>query len=108
MPVVSYLDPLEKDALKKILTEPKNAIIKQYKKLFSIDDINLKFEDKALDFIVEKAAEYKVGARGLRSLCETIMTDAMFDMKSDKNNQLLITLKYAQQKLKNKDNLQIA
>ncbi|MEA3452618.1 MAG: hypothetical protein U9Q83_12055 [Bacteroidota bacterium] len=83
-------------------------IQKQYKKLFSIDDIKLEFQDKVLDFIVEKATEYKVGARGLRSLCETIMTDAMFDMKSDKNNELLITLKYAQQKLKNKDNLKVA
>ena len=108
LPVLSYLDPLEKHALKRILTEPKNAIIKQYKKLFAIDGIELEIQPKVLDLIVEKAIEYKIGARGLRSLCETIMTDAMFEMNSDKNNKLIITYKYAQKKLKNKDNLRVA
>lgn len=108
LPVLSYLDPLDKHALKRILTEPKNAIIKQYKKLFKIDGIELEFEPEVLDIIVKKAVEYKVGARGLRSLCEAIMTDAMFEMKSDKNNKLLITKKYALEKLKDKDNLEVA
>jgi ATP-dependent Clp protease ATP-binding subunit ClpX len=108
MPVITYLDPLDKKALKRILTEPKNAIIKQYKKLFALDNIQLEFEDKVMDYIVEKAIDYKVGARGLRSLCETIMTDAMFDMNADDNGKLKITLEYAMEKLKNKDNLRVA
>ncbi len=108
LPVISYLDPLGKKALKRILTEPKNAIIKQYQKLFSLDGIELKFEESVMDYIVEKAIEYKVGARGLRSLCEAIMTDAMFDLESDENNKLFITLEFAQEKLKNKDNLRVA
>ncbi len=108
LPVLSYLDPLGKDALKQILTEPKNAIIKQYKKLFSIDNINIEFEEKVLDLIVLKATEYKVGARGLRSLCESIMTDAMFEMEADKEGKLLITFEYANEKLKKKDFLRVA
>ncbi len=108
LPVLSHLDPLEKNALKQILTKPKNAIIKQYKKLFAIDNIELEFEEKALDFVVKKAIDYKVGARGLRSLCETIMTDAMFEMDADKNNKIIITQKYAKDKLKDKDSLRVA
>ncbi len=108
LPVLTYLDPLDKDALRRILTEPKNAILKQYIKLFEIDGIELIFEEKVLELIVEKAVEYKVGARGLRSLCETIMTDAMFEMKADKNNTLKITYKYALEKLKDKENIRVA
>lgn len=108
LPVLSYLDPLEKDALRKILTEPKNAIIKQYKKLFSIDEINIEFDDEVLDLIVQKAIEYKVGARGLRSICEAIMTDAMFEMEADENQNLVISFEYAKNKLKNKDYLKVA
>lgn len=108
LPVLSYLEPLEAEALKRILTEPKNAIIKQYKKLFEIDDIELEFEPKVLDLIVEKAVDYRVGARGLRSLCEAIMTDAMYEMEADENNKLVITLEYAKNKLKNKDYLKVA
>lgn len=80
LPVLSHLDPLDKDALKRILTEPKNALIKQYKKLFSIDHVDVDFEDNVLDFIVEKANEFKLGARGLRSICEGIMTDLMLEL----------------------------
>ncbi|MBZ0245296.1 MAG: ATP-dependent Clp protease ATP-binding subunit ClpX, partial [Cyclobacteriaceae bacterium] len=78
LPVLSYLNPLDKDALKKILTTPKNALVKQYQKLFEMEDIELSFKDGALDFIVEKAIEFKLGARGLRSICEAIINDAMF------------------------------
>ncbi len=108
LPVLTYLDPLDKDALKRILTEPKNAIIKQYKRLFELDGIELKFEDAVLDYIVQKAIDLKVGARGLRSLCEVIMTDAMFEMNADKNNKFIITLDYAIEKLKNKENFRAA
>ena len=102
MPILTFLKSLDKKTLRAILTEPKNAIIKQYKKLFEMDEITLSFEDKALDLIVEKAIEYKLGARGLRSICEAIMLDAMFDIPSDKNKKdnLNITLAYAQEKLK--------
>jgi ATP-dependent Clp protease ATP-binding subunit ClpX len=99
LPVVSYLNPLDKDALKKILTEPKNAIMKQYKKLFEMEDIELEFKEGALDFIVEKAAEFKLGARGLRSICEAIINDAMFELPSDKStDRLVITRAYAEEK----------
>ncbi|MFN8842391.1 MAG: ATP-dependent Clp protease ATP-binding subunit ClpX [Chryseotalea sp.] len=99
LPVVSYLNPLDKDALKKILSEPKNALIKQYKKLFEMESIELEFKDGALDFIVEKAAEFKLGARGLRSICEAIINDAMFELPSEKTtDRLVITRAYAEEK----------
>ncbi len=98
IPIITHLDPLDKEALKRILTEPKNAIIKQYKKLFEIDGVELEFEPEVLDYIVEKAIEFKVGARGLRSIVETIMTDAMFEVESH-NGKLVITLDYAKDKL---------
>jgi ATP-dependent Clp protease ATP-binding subunit ClpX len=99
LPVVSFLNPLDKEALKKILTEPKNALMKQYKKLFEMEDVELEFKDGALDFIVEKAAEFKLGARGLRSICEAIINDAMFEMPSDKTtDRLVITRAYAEEK----------
>jgi len=102
MPILTFLKILDKKALRAILTEPKNAIIKQYKKLFEMDEITLSFEERALDLIVDKAIEYKLGARGLRSICEAIMLDAMFDIPSDENKKdnLNITLAYAQDKLK--------
>ncbi|MBC8265402.1 MAG: ATP-dependent Clp protease ATP-binding subunit ClpX [Flavobacteriales bacterium] len=102
MPILTYLKPLDKKALRAILTEPKNAIIKQYKKLFEMDEIILSFDDKTLDLIVDKAIEYKLGARGLRSICEAIMLDAMFDIPSKENKEeyFKITLAYAQEKLK--------
>ena len=97
MPVVSHLNPLDRIALKKILTEPKNALIKQYKKLFEMEGITLKFDKEALDIIVDKAMEFKLGARGLRSICEAIMLDAMFEYPSKESKhklKLLITESY--------------
>ncbi len=99
LPVLVYLDPLDNKALRDILTEPKNSVIKQYKKLFQIDNIKLEFEEEALSYIVEKAVEFKLGARGLRSICENIMNDAMFEMPSEKKEHLVITRDYAQSKL---------
>lgn len=99
LPVLAYLEPLDKDALRKILTEPKNSVIKQYKKLFKIDGIDLQFDEEALQFIVDKAIEFKLGARGLRSICETIMNDAMFYSPSEKMDTLRITKEYAEEKL---------
>jgi ATP-dependent Clp protease ATP-binding subunit ClpX len=99
LPVVSYLNPLDRSALRKILTEPKNALIKQYKKLFEMEDIELEVKDGAIDFIVEKAMEYNLGARGLRSICEAIVNDAMFELPSEKSsNHLVINRAYAEEK----------
>ncbi|MBW6537293.1 MAG: ATP-dependent Clp protease ATP-binding subunit ClpX [Mariniphaga sp.] len=99
LPVLVHLDPLDKNALRRILTEPKNSVIKQYKKLFKIDKIELEFEEEALQHIVEKAIEFKLGARGLRSICESIMNDAMYEMPSEKTEYLIITQEYAQNKM---------
>ena len=99
LPVLTYLDPLDADTLRAILTEPKNAIIKQYEKLFEMDDIKFDIDEKALNYIVEKAVEYKLGARGLRSLCEAILTDAMFDLPGSDEKTLKVSKKYAQGKL---------
>ncbi|MCF8378367.1 MAG: ATP-dependent Clp protease ATP-binding subunit ClpX [Bacteroidales bacterium] len=101
MPVVSFLHPLTKETLRSILTEPKNSLIKQYTKLFEMDGIKLKFEPEVLDFIVEKSNEFKLGARGLRSIVEGILTDAMFELPSDeKVKRLNISLSYAEEKFK--------
>jgi ATP-dependent Clp protease ATP-binding subunit ClpX len=100
-PVVSYLNPLDPLALKRILTEPKNALIKQYLKIFELDGIKLSFDKNVFDFIVEKAIEYKLGARGLRSICEAILTDAMFEYPSSEHKKLNITLEYAKGKFGN-------
>ena len=99
LPVLTYMNPLDESTLRMILTEPKNAIIKQYIKLFGMDDIALSFEEEALNFIVEKALEYKLGARGLRSLCESILTDAMFQLPGTEEKSLVVTRAYAQEKL---------
>lgn len=99
LPVVTHLDPLDRKALRAILTEPKNALVKQYIKLFKMDNIDLSFADGVLDFIVDKAIEFKLGARGLRSICETIMLDAMFEMPSVGKDELTITVDYASSKL---------
>ena len=99
LPVLTYMNSLDKKSLRSILTEPKNAIIKQYVKLFEMDSINLTFTPGALDFIVEKALEYNLGARGLRSLCESILTDAMFNYPGGKKTELKITKTYAEAKL---------
>jgi ATP-dependent Clp protease ATP-binding subunit ClpX len=99
LPVLTYMTPLDSTALKAILTEPKNAIMKQYEKLFLMDDVKFEMTDGALNFIVEKAVEYNLGARGLRSLCEAILTDAMFELPSSNENKLKVTKDYAQSKL---------
>ena len=99
LPVLTYMDPLDKETLRMILTQPKNALVKQYIKLFAMDDITLSFEEDALNFIVEKALEYKLGARGLRSLCESILTDAMFNLPSTNEKTLVVTRSYAEDKL---------
>jgi ATP-dependent Clp protease ATP-binding subunit ClpX len=101
LPVLTHLDPLNKDILKMILTEPKNALTKQYEKLMALENITINFTDSALDYIVEKAVEFKLGARGLRSICEAIMTDAMFELPShNTKNKLTINKSYASEKLK--------
>jgi ATP-dependent Clp protease ATP-binding subunit ClpX len=99
LPVLTFMNPLDEATLKAILTEPKNALVKQYKKLFEMDDIALSFKEDALDFIVKKAIEYKLGARGLRSLCEEILTDAMFVMPSGDGGALVVDKAYAKKHL---------
>ncbi|MDC6387272.1 ATP-dependent Clp protease ATP-binding subunit ClpX [Maribacter sp. PR1] len=99
LPVLTHMNPLDEKTLRAILTEPKNAIIKQYEKLFAMDDITFTITDQALDYIVKKAIEYKLGARGLRSLCEAIFTDAMFEMPSTDESEFKVTKPYAEQKL---------
>ncbi len=100
LPLLTYLDPLDKDILRAILTEPRNALVKQYKKLMEYEGIELILDDEALDFIVEKAIEFRLGARGLRSICEAIMMDAMFEIPSQKNQKSLhITREYAEGKM---------
>jgi ATP-dependent Clp protease ATP-binding subunit ClpX len=99
LPVLSYMNPLDAKILRSILTEPKNSIIKQYQKLFSMDDVDFTVEEGALNYIVEKAVEYKLGARGLRSLCEAILTDAMFELPSSDEKKLVLTKDYAEEKM---------
>jgi ATP-dependent Clp protease ATP-binding subunit ClpX len=101
LPVLTYMHPLDRKTLRSILTDPKNALIKQYEKLFELDGITLSFSSGALDFIVEKALEYNLGARGLRSLCEAILTDAMFEMPGGDATELKISKSYAEGKLNN-------
>ena len=99
LPILTYLEPLDRSALRRILTEPKNSIIKQYNKLFKMDQIDLVFEDEVLDYIVDKAIEFKLGARGLRSITETIIMDKMYEMPSNNENMLHINLQYAKSKI---------
>ncbi len=99
LPVLTHMDPLDKATLRAILTQPKNALIKQYAKLFLMDEVEFTITDDALDFIVEKALEYKLGARGLRSLCEAILTDAMYELPSSEDKKLAIDLEYAKETL---------
>ena len=104
LPVLTYLNPLDRDALHNILTEPKNSLLKQYKKLFEYEGVKLEFDDEVLDFIVDKAMEFKLGARGLRSICEAIMIDAMFEFPSKKDvKRLSVTLDYAHEKFEKSD-----
>ena len=99
LPVLTYLEPLDRQALRNILTEPKNAIIRQYIKLFELDGITLKFEEEVYEYIVDKAIEFRLGARGLRSICEAIMTDLMFEVPSQNKKQITITKAYAEKYL---------
>ena len=99
LPVLTYLDPLDKEALRKILVEPKNSIVKQYIKLFKMDGISLTFTEESLDYIVDKAVEYNLGARGLRSIVEAVMMDTMFELPSKKVKKYEVTAQYAQQQL---------
>ena len=99
LPVLTYLNPLDRTALRAILTEPKNSIIKQYIKLFEMDGVKLDFEDTVFEYIVDKAIEYKLGARGLRSIVETIMMDAMFEIPSEHKDSFTVTLEYAKHQL---------
>ncbi len=99
LPILTYLEPLDRAALRNILTEPKNAIIRQYVKLFELDGIHLKFEEEVYEYIVDKAIEFKLGARGLRSICEAIMTDLMFEAPSQDRTNITITKAYAEEKL---------
>lgn len=105
LPVLTYLEPLDRTALRNILTEPKNAIIRQYIKLFEMDGITLKFEEEVYEYIVDKALEFQLGARGLRSICEAIMTDLMFEVPSQKKKSITITKAYAEEKM-NRVNVQ--
>ena len=95
LPVLTYLNPLDKEALRRILVQPKNSIVKQYIKLFAMDGIKLSFTEEALDYIVDKAVEYKLGARGLRSIVESVMMDAMFEIPSQKLTSFEVTKDYA-------------
>ena len=99
LPILTYLNPLDREALRKILEEPKNSIIKQYTKLFEMDNIKLSFDEGVYEFIVDKAVEYKLGARGLRSIVESIMMDAMFEMPSKRKKSFTVTLDYAREQL---------
>lgn len=99
LPVVTYLNSLDRDTLKAILTEPKNALVKQYKKLFKVENIDLQVEDEAVEYIVDKAMEYKLGARGLRSICEVVLSDAMYELPSANETTFHLTREYAQSKL---------
>jgi ATP-dependent Clp protease ATP-binding subunit ClpX len=106
LPVVTHLDPLDKITLRSILTEPRNSLIRQYKKLFELEGIQLSFDNDVLDFMVDKAVEFKLGARGLRSICESILTDAMFELPSARENKFHLDLEYARKKFdKSKINL---
>jgi ATP-dependent Clp protease ATP-binding subunit ClpX len=99
IPILTYLEPLDRKALRSILTEPRNSLIKQYVKLFELDHIELSFDEEALEYIVDQAVEFKLGARGLRSICENIMVDAMFDTPSENVSQMRISLDYAKEKI---------
>ena len=107
LPVLTYMQPLSREALRSILTEPKNAIVKQYKRLFELDGVKLSFDEAVLDYIVDKAVEFKLGARGLRSICEAIMMDTMFDIPSTDVRKFTVTLPYAKKKIEKANILEI-
>lgn len=105
LPVLTYLNPLDREALARILVEPKNSIVKQYMKLFKMDGVELVFEQDTLDYIVDKAVEFKLGARGLRSIVETIMMDAMFEVPSTSKRKFVVTKDYAEKQMEKRSNL---
>ena len=107
LPVLTYMQPLTQEALRSILTEPKNAIVKQYKRLFEIDGVSLVFEPEVLDYIVKKAVEFKLGARGLRSICETVMMDTMFEIPSSGSKKFTVTLPYVKKKIEKANFLEL-
>ena len=107
LPVLTYMQPLDKAALRSILTEPKNAIVKQYVRLFELDGVELTFDEEVLDYIVDKAVEFKLGARGLRSICEAIMMDTMFDIPSTDARKFTVTLPYAKKKIEKANILEL-
>ncbi len=107
LPVLTYLGPLDREALRRVLTEPKNSITKQYKALFALDGVKLTFDSDVLDYIVDKAIEFRLGARGLRSICEAVMTDAMYDIPSNPRKTLNITLRYAKPRIEKASYLSI-
>ena len=107
LPVLTYMQPLSREALRSILTEPKNAIVKQYKRLFELDGVKLSFDEAVLDYIVDKAVEFKLGARGLRSICEAIMMDTMFDIPSTDVRKFTVTLPYAKKKIEKANILEL-
>ena len=108
LPIVTHLDPLDRETLKRILTEPKNSLLKQYRKLFQLENVELEFNTNVLDFIVEKSTEFKLGARGLRSILESIMTDIMFELPSrNDKKKIIITLDYAEKQLNKNQNIEL-
>lgn len=107
LPVLTYMRPLSKEALRSILTEPKNAIVKQYKRLFEIDGVELVFEPEVLDYIVDKAVEFKLGARGLRSICESVMMDTMFEIPSSGSSKFTVSLQYVKNKIEKTNFLEL-
>ncbi|MEG1406017.1 MAG: ATP-dependent Clp protease ATP-binding subunit ClpX, partial [Alistipes sp.] len=107
LPVLTSMQPLSREALRSILTEPRNAIIKQYTRLFEMDKVALSFDEAALDYIVDKAVEFKLGARGLRSICEAIMVDTMYELPSTEIAKYVVTLPYAKQKIEKANFLEL-
>lgn len=105
LPVLTYLNPLDREALARILVEPKNSIVKQYIKLFKMDNVDLVFEQETLDYIVDKAVEFKLGARGLRSIVETIMMDAMFEIPSTSKRKFVVSKAYAEAQMEKRNSL---
>ncbi|MBQ5620097.1 MAG: ATP-dependent Clp protease ATP-binding subunit ClpX, partial [Alistipes sp.] len=107
LPVLTFMQPLGRDALLKILTEPKNALVRQYERLFEMDGVELKFEPEVLEYIVDKAIEFKLGARGLRSIAEAVMTEAMFELPSSDEKRFTVTLDYARERFERANLVQL-
>ena len=99
LPVLTHLEPLSREALRNILTEPKNAIVSQYKAMLKMDGVELEFTDEALDYIVDKAVEFKLGARGLRSICEAVMKELMYEAPSSESQSIVVTRDYAEEQV---------